>query len=184
MKRASVILLALLFLCVPALAQDREITLPEKPNTVKYVDYSLKNTGYWFSVMPSAGYASCEDTISWVGQIDFLNGYRFSEYLKVGVGVSPRYYISKDVPQQFTVPVFAVVQGNMMSQYYSMFSPWWNVQAGYSIKEGPMASAGIGIKTGGIRSNFVMALNFTVQSRNYLDCPTMCIYSLKIGYEF
>ncbi len=170
-----VIIATLLFGFVAAgLAQhNQNITLPERPKRAKYVDYSVKQTGWWCAAQLGGGYSTT--TNAFFGQFDFVNGYRFSEFLKVGVGVSPRLGLK-------TIPIYAEVRGNIISQEDTMFAFYWNGDVGYAINGGFYASPGVGMKFGGIRHNFLIGVHYTFEGQK--EGSPLHMVGLRIGYEF
>ena len=173
MKKLLIITAIMLGFVALGLAQNNNVTLPEKPKRAKYVDYSIKQTGWWCAAQIGGGYSTTSNRF--FGQFDFVNGYRFSEFLKVGVGVSPRYGLK-------TIPIYAEVRGNFISQEDTMFAFYWTGDLGYSINGGFYASPGVGMKFGGIRHNFLVGIHYAFEMQKK-DSP-LHLVGLKIGYEF
>lgn len=175
MKKLMIIATLLLGLVGVSLAQSSSITLPEKPKRAKYVDYSVKQTGWWCAAQLGAGYATNGHVF---GQFDFVNGYRFSEFLKVGVGVSPRIGLN-------TIPIYAQVRGNFISQEDTMFAFFWNADMGYAINGGIYASPSVGMRYGGIRHNVLLNLYYAFEGQKpEVSDQLLHIVGLRIGYEF
>ena len=84
--RKYIVTAVLLGFSLCSYGQNNNVTLPEKPNRNKYVDYSTKESGFWCAAQIGANYG---DT-ALLAQLDVIGGYRFSEFLRVGIGVSPR----------------------------------------------------------------------------------------------
>ena len=186
MRKTLTILAVLLGMASMAFAQhNQNITLPEKPkNRAQYVDYSMLRSGYWCAVQLGGFYGS-----GFAAQADFVNGYRFSEWIKVGAGVSYDY----NFRGFSTLPVYVDVRGNIISQEDTMFAIWWSADAGYSVgldpenKGGVYFSPGIGIRQGGIRHNFILSLNYMMQGQSFEDTSRnqlLHFVGLKLGYEF
>lgn len=175
MKRVVIIFTLLLGISTISFAQNNEITLPQKPKRAKTVDYSVKDSGYWLATQ--AGVSYCGGKL--FGQFDFVNGYRFSEFLKVGVGVSPRIGIK-------SIPVYVDLRGNFFSQADRMFAICWNVDGGYAFNNGGIyASPSVGMRFGGIRHNFIVGINYMLQGQeNDDEHPLLHAVGLRIGYEF
>ena len=175
MKRIVIIFALLLGISSMSFAQDNEITLPQKPKRAKFVDYSVKETGYWLAAQAGVSYYAG----NLFGQFDFVNGYRFSEFLKIGVGVSPRIGLK-------SIPVYVDLRGNFFSQADSMFAIWWNVDGGYAFNNGGIyVSPSAGLRFGGIRHNFIVGINYMLQGQeNAEDHPLLHAVGLRIGYEF
>jgi len=171
MKKNIIFLAVVLGVAVGTYAQDRQVTLPERPNRSKYTDYSTKDDGFWCAIQLGANYG---DT-GFVAQLDAIAGYRFSEFLKVGVGVSPRIGLK-------SVPVYFDARGNIIPQIDRMYSFYWNFDLGYAIKDGIYLSPGLGIMFGGIRHNFLIGLNYTLQG--FENVQPKHFGGVRIGYEF
>lgn len=192
------IVCAICYLCISIVsgyAQDQTITLPEKPARGKYVDYSLKDSGWWIAAQITGGLATTNDNIhAGLIQVDIINGYRFSEFLKVGIGFSPRYYFSHNsfplrdkrmIFGVYSLPIYADIRGNFISQEDTMFAPYWNADLGYSIHEGLFFSPGVGLKIGSIRHNVLFGVNYTIQGHNVNEVKGIIhIFSIRLGYEF
>ena len=177
MKKILICAIVLFGFLAKGLAQhNTNITLPERPKRAKYVDYSVKQTGWWCAAQIGGGYSTT--TSDFFGQFDFVNGYRFSEFLKVGVGISPRIGLK-------TIPIYAQARGNFISQEDTMFAFFWNADLGYAINGGIYASPSVGMRYGGIRHNFLVNLYYALegQKTETSDKP-MHLVGLRIGYEF
>lgn len=195
MRRLVCIVILCLGVEVLSLAQQKDIILPEVPDRAHYVDYSVKRSGWWCAAQLSGAFATTEDDMyARVFQFDFINGYRFSEFLKVGLGISPRIYASgNDFPLDddkllfgiYSLPVYADIRGNFVSQEDTMFAPYWNVDFGYAINEGVYLSPGVGLKYGGIRHNLLIGINYTLQghSAGEFNKP-IHLLGIRLGYEF
>lgn len=194
--RRTICCLCLLFLTIHSgFAQERSITLPEKPTRARYVDYSNKNTGWWCSAQFYGGIATTDrDIHNGYYQVEFVNGYRFSEFFKVGIGIAPRFYSSDEqFPLRndkllfgiYSLPIFAEVRGNLISQEDRMFAPYWRLDAGFAVNEGAFLSPGIGIKYGGRRHNVLLGLNYTLQGHKAgVFNKAVHLFGIHIGYEF
>ena len=176
MKRVILVAALLLGVEVGAFAQNQNVKLPEKPKRAKYVDYSIKETGWWCAAQLGGGYSTT--TERFFGQFDFVNGYRFSEFLKVGVGVSPRIGLR-------TIPIYAQARGNFISQEDTMFAFFWNADLGYAINGGIYVSPSVGAKFGGIRHNFLVSIHYALEGqRHEVSDKPLHLVGLRIGYEF
>lgn len=146
--------------------------------------------GYWTAIELNAGVSLLLDKKN-VGIVQFawINGYRFNEYLRLGVGIGGRYYVNNDacrdsgIPWAF--PLFLDVRGNIISQQTNRLVPYWSMDVGASIRDNFFFSPTLGLRFGGKRSDILLGLSYTGQS---LDSPTGSKFtnmmSLKIGYEF
>lgn len=189
MKKHLLIIAAILGLAVTASAQVR---LPEKPTRVSsHTDYQVKESGYWFGALLDGYFASNGRSIGGAAQFNILNGYRFSEFLRVGIGIAPRYYFYGNADfcgqngQPFSVPIYADVRGNINAQADAMFAFCWSADAGYTINEGVYLSPFIGVHVGDIRHNFTAGISYVFQGHNVVgyDRPIHLV-GLRLGYEF
>ncbi len=188
MKKHIIIIVA--FICIVSNV-TAQITLPELPKRAKSVDYSMKETGYWIAAEFSGAFATNSHHQSAVLQLGIINGYRFSEFLKIGIGVTPRYYFNA-IPdfcgkngKPFSLPIYLDIRGNITPQADAMFAFCWSTDLGYSINEGIYASPCIGIRAGGIRHNFLANLYYTFQGHNVINSTEpIHLIGLRLGYEF
>ena len=162
-----------LILCfsIVAIAQEKNVTLPERPNRSKYSDYSTKDAGWWCAIQIGISYG---DTAI-LGQLDIVTGYRLSEFLKIGIGVSPRVGLK-------SIPVYIDVRGNIIPQVDRMHSFFWKVDVGYALNDGIYLSPGLGMQLGGIRHNFLVGANYTLQG--FKEVSPKHFAGIYIGYEF
>lgn len=194
MRRIVIVILLTFTSIVSSFSQNRTITLPDRPKRGQYVDYSIKDSGWWCAAQLNGGVASTTDAhYSAVYQVDFVNGYRFSEFLKVGIGVSPRLYgggngfpLREDGRSiVYSLPIYVDLRGNIISQADTMFAPYWNVDLGYSINEGIYLSPCVGMKFGGIRHNFIVGISYGLQGHKTESYnKPIHLLGLKAGYEF
>lgn len=176
MKKLLVIMVILFSVLCAGWSQNPHVTLPERPKRAKYVDYTIKQSGWWCAAQLGAGFSTT--TNRFFGQFDFVNGYRISEFLKVGVGVSPRLGIN-------TIPIYAQGRGNFISQEDTMFAFFWNADLGYAINGGIYASPSVGLKCGGIRHNFLASVYYALEGQKpEVSNQPLHLVGLRIGYEF
>lgn len=195
MKRFLIIAISLVISLVSVYSQERNIILPEKPTRAKFIDYSVKNTGWWIAAQLSGALATTSNN-SKAGayQVDIINGYRFSEFLKVGIGFSPRIYSSSvEFPRSdgkmifgvYSLPIYADVRGNIISQEDRMFSFYWSADMGYTVNEGLFFSPGVGLRLGGIRHDMLLGLFYSLQEhRAEAYKGVLHMFGVRIGYEF
>ncbi|MCC8154321.1 MAG: hypothetical protein LIP01_08960 [Tannerellaceae bacterium] len=158
---------------------------------IKYIDYSELNTGYWISPEISAGSSVLLNKRNvQVVNASVVNGYRFSEFLKVGIGVGVRYYIDNDkfrdssIPWAF--PVFANVRGNFMTNEYRKTVPYWSVDVGVAIRDGLIFAPTLGLRIGERRSAFLVGITYSYENPEKLNNDSSGTSFLlgKIAYEF
>lgn len=190
MKKMLLFLTAI-FSGIAAFSQENAVRLPAVPNKHDYVQYSEKNNGFWCSAGVTAGYSITSGKGACEVSADFIGGYRFNEYVRLGMGVSPRFLVAshRDFPksgQSVECPLYFDVRGNFLPQDQRMFSPYWSFDAGYTFNCGAYASPTLGLKFGGLRNDFLIGLSYVMQQYVYKeDCMGIRnMICLKLAYEF
>lgn len=184
--------------------QNTEKAMPAESTEKKFVDYKEHDKGYYTAVELNFGgalgnYSMMNLDLQWV------NGYRFNEFIKVGIGFAARYYlkdenrfIEKDSiiskGKQFAFPIYVDIRGNFMAQKTRMFTPYWSFNVGYIIRDNFFFSPTVGMKFGQKRHNFLVGLSYTGQISKVVpniipaDKPLknrfINILAVKIAYEF
>lgn len=173
-------------------AQENQVTrMPEKPNRTSYKVYTQQEKGYWFSVEGLVGTMADpnEKKVQFVGG-DFVNGYRFSEFLRAGVGIGMKYYIDSDKVRTSSLswgfPLYANVRGNIISQNDRAAVPFYSVEVGTEIRNGFFFSPLIGLKIGEQRNSFTVGVSYTYIKMDTWrkDGDGRNLVTLKFGYEF
>lgn len=175
------------------------VVTPIDPQNKKYIHFSEYEKGYWIAGEVSAG-ASIMHGKRNVGftQLAMINGYRFCDYLRVGIGLGVRYYVENDnrriKSSPWAFPVFLDLRGNFTSQKLDRVAPYWAFDTGATFTDGFFFSPTLGVKFGGNRSNFLLGLSYTGQNmRTYKISGDDAMkksnelnhmLSLKLGYEF
>lgn len=188
MKQIFVTLLALV-LCHAATAQVRTVRMPEKP--LSGTNIAENSTGYWCSIEANGGSTLMENhrNVALVSA-EFTNGYRFSQWIKVGAGLGIMYYPSnnkvRDTRNHLSMPLFLNARGNILSEEIRSTVPYWAVNLGTSIPDGFFLTPTVGLRIGEKRSAFLVGLSYTI--RHLTTYPgTLHNYSgamVKVGYEF
>lgn len=184
----------ILFLCsalasLSCFAQDRTIKMPEEP--VKGRNIAELNTGYWCSIEANGGSTLMEShkNVALVN-VEFTNGYRFSQWIRVGAGIGVTYYPNngnvRDTKNHLSMPLFVNARGNILSDEIRRTVPYWSVNAGASLPDGFFLTPTVGLRVGEKRSAFLVGVSYTL--RHLKTCPgSMSGYSgamVKLGYEF
>lgn len=173
-------------------AQDRQIRMPAVPKQEKYTEFTLKNKGYWCSVeFGVASSAKFHETCMWTSTLSFVNGYRFNDYLRLGVGIGAGYYfanndVARDTDIKWTMPIFVNARGNFMSQEVREIVPFWSVDIGGAVRDGFLFTPSVGCRIGERRSAFLVSLGYSyrgIDAKRGLGNSRSFIL-LKIGYEF
>ena len=153
--------------------------------------------GWWCAAeMHTAGFWYPPQVSNGILGLSFTNGYRFSEYIRIGVGFGVHatkehgdyIYQSPYKLQSASLPLFLNVRGSILSQESRKCVPYWNLDAGYAfLKNLFFFDAGIGMRVGGVRHSFVLSANYfgqTVDVHYQKEAKFSNGILFKIGYEF
>lgn len=188
MKRFVVLTIALAALA-HAYAQDREIKMPEDP--VARTNIAEADKGYWCAIEVGGGSTAMENmkNVALAG-VAFSNGYRFCQYLKVGVGIGVLYYPNsgnvRNTSNHLSMPLFVNAHGNILSDRIRHVVPFWTVNVGTSLPDGFFLTPGVGLRIGEKRSAFLIGANYTLRHlKSYPgNADNYSGAMLKLGYEF
>ena len=184
--------LFLLTLATIAQAQERVIRMPEAPKQSKYTEFSQNDRGYWWSTDVAVGPALVfhEKTLLTTG-VNFVNGYRFDDYLRLGIGIGAQYHALhnddiRDTDVKWTMPIFLNARCNFVSQEVREIVPFWSVDLGGVIRDGFMFTPSIGARIGAQRSAFLISLGYSLRTIDAKEnhAKTRNYIVLKLGYEF
>lgn len=172
--------------------------IPDPTNNNNHKDYMLENQGFWCAGELIGG-LSCNTNgkNAQLVELDFVGGYRFNEYIRVGLGVGARYYINNSSlrykSNAWAMPIFANVRGNIMSTESRTIVPYYSVDLGGTIRDGFMFRPTIGVRFGEPRSAFTVGLSYMGQSmaqftydnsKKVANQKFTSFVALKLGYEF
>lgn len=174
-----------------AYAQYRDVKLPEEKKQVKFRDHSNEKKGFWCAIEADGGSSVMDGkkNMQYVAAT-FTGGYRFSEYIRIGLGVGAKVYVNNSDVNMYGsrvgVPIFANARGNFISAYDRDGVPFWSVNIGGVTSQGIYFNPTIGYSFGGLRNNFLIGLSYTLQAfQNSSGTNTAYSYlGVKIGYEF
>lgn len=164
----------------PAVKEDRAIR-----------DMTDNDTGFWMSAQVNGSYSVfiSDKCTPWT-ELDVAGGYRFNQYLKVGVGFGGRYYFENDRLRnnnvKWSFPIFATVRGNFIPDDYRSVTPYYSLDLGAAIRDGFMWRPTVGLRIGQSRSAFLVGITYTGQSLKYKTGKDRYIsgVGLTLGYEF
>jgi len=197
-KRHFLAILMAGILCISSFAQSkptREVKMPTERNLgINQTDYQNLETGFFMTGELSGGWSlnSGKSNLGFT-ELDATGGYRFSQFLRVGIGIGVRYYIdNKDVRRMshdWGMPLFLNLRGNFIPDDYRDVVPFWSVDAGATFPDGAMFRPSVGIRVGSPRSAFVASVGYLGQNIRTLSINDKkhSFYSfitLKLGYEF
>lgn len=164
----------------PAVKEDRAIR-----------NMTDTDTGFWMSAQVNGSYSVfiSDKCTPWT-ELDVVGGYRFNQYIKVGVGFGGRYYFENDRLRsnnvKWSFPVFATVRGNFVPDDYRSVTPYYSLDLGAAIRDGFMWRPTVGLRIGQSRSAFLVGITYTGQSLKYKTGKDRYIsgVGLTLGYEF
>src|SRR5574344_1184450 len=167
-----------------------QVTLPQKPHT-NYTDLSSEENKYWCAIEGSTGSTiKINHKNLQMGNILFTNGYRFCEYIRLGIGAGVRYYYNnsdiRGTDIKWAFPIFADIRGNILSQDVRSTVPYYALDIGAAIQDGIMISPTIGLRFGRKRSAFLIGLNYEYDQMRFSTKKHQGTNSvlLRLGYEF
>lgn len=188
----TAIFISMLFVVSVACAQYRNVILPESPKSTKYKDYTSEGaTPFWFS-LETQGISSVMEKRKNMQAVDltFTGGYRFSEYIRVGLGFGGRAYVNnnevRNSEHALCFPIFANARGNFISAQDRDGVPFWSVNVGGITNDGAFFNPTIGYSFGGLRNNFLIGLSYSIGAFKNSDDKntTYSFCGIKLGYEF
>lgn len=180
---------------VNRISYGKKPTIPSEYNPGDYVDYTEFEKGFWCAVELVGAY-SChiENDNGALTELDIVGGYRFNEYLRIGLGLGARYYIENEKIRysdiKWSFPIFANVRGNIIPSEHRTIVPFYSVDLGGTVRDGFMIRPTIGVRFGDPRSAFTVGITYLGQtlkapkeagsySRDYTS-----FVGIKLGYEF
>lgn len=184
---------ALALAVISASAQQRHsgYTLPDTPKRAAYTDYSSLDRGFWCAVQLTPAITSDRvGRCKGLAQADVVAGYRFNEFFRVGLGISPGINAGTRIfPKDgggpypiYSMPIYADVRGNIISQESRMAVPYWSVDAGYTINDGIYLSPTMGVRFGSVRNNLLVGLTYIFQRVGSVNSYNAA--GLRLGFEF
>ena len=186
-----IILFAILLFFTDTMAQDKNIRLPEKPKQGTYVDYEMQDKGFWCGVETDGGSSIMlsHTNMQYVNLL-FMGGYRINEFIRVGIGFGPRFYVNngdiRNSEHNVSIPIFATARGNFLSAYDRDAVPYWSMHIGGAVRDGFYMSPTLGYSFGGLRNCFLIGICYTLSTFEDLckDNRRYSYFGLRLGYEF
>lgn len=183
--------------------------IPKAPKS-QFVDHSESVKGFWAAADLLGGVSVDHDSAiksTFPVELQITFGYRFSEFLQVGVGAGFRHYIDNKMARCYhndkkewenygwSFPIYGQARGLFYSGQSRTVVPFWQMTVGHSINDGFMLSPGLGLRFGSReRHHFNLGIGYTAQwTRLYNDDPTagschkfgaLHILQLRVGYQF
>lgn len=194
-------LIACIAIMMPALAQENQVTrIPTVPSKDSNSPRSVRTyeTGFWIAPELTGG-ITCRTNHPNLGfgEFDVSGGYRFCQYLKVGIGAAVRYYFNNDKVRfkntKVVFPLYFNVRGNMIDETYRTTVPYYSFDIGATTQDGFMVRPTVGIRIGESRGAFLLGLSYVGQNyRVKVSDGTNVVrgnhfisgVALRVGYEF
>lgn len=177
-----------------ALAQQvgtREVRMPQEGATdvvtKSYTDY---RQGFFCAVQASTAYTLDNHCNIGFTAVEAIGGYRFDDYLRVGVGLGARYYYDtagkRNCTHDWGMPLFLDLRGNFIPNGYRDVVPFWSMDLGTTFPDGVMVRPAIGLRIGQPRSAFIVSLGYIGQNMRVYDGQKKFKsgINLSLGYEF
>lgn len=172
---------------------DRSMPKDAAKSTASYTDYGDMDSGFWFSTeIGEALSCNIKGGNYTFTELDAIGGYRFNEFLRLGIGIGARYYNNNG--HRFSsiswgMPIYGTVRGNIIPGEYRNVVPYYSVDMGASIRDGFMFRPGIGMRIGQKRNAFIASLSYLGQNiisteNNARKNKFTSFVMLRIGYEF
>ncbi len=190
MKKILTVILIMTF-ATSLYAQDN-IRLPERPkNRTQYRDLTVQEHGYWTAVELGGGMTTMFNRSNMaMVDLDWVNGYRFSEFFRAGVGLGVKYLFNNDKVRTSSVawvfPVYVNARGNFISQQDRGSVPFWSVNVGGEFRGGFLFAPTLGYRFGASRHSFTLGVGYTLSQYDTYKKNNEMIGTihLKVGYEF
>lgn len=195
MKNLVYITLALFFGVATMNAQENVVNrIPSVKHDSSQVQLDQLEKGFWIAAEVTGGYSVQVDRKNLgLGEFDVTVGYRFNEYLRVGVGTGVRYYFYKNFPRyhdsKFGMPLFFGARGNFISGKYRSVVPYWGMEVGASFPDGVMVRPTVGLRFGTSRNVWTLGISYMGQDLSVIgDNGSKKLYTnflmLRTGFEF
>ena len=196
MKRIILSAIMAAAVALASMAQERTVNrIPTVSKDTNQEQYTTFDRGVWVAAEALAGYSShLAGHNMGVGEIDVTVGYRFNQFIKLGVGIGGRYYIDqKDLRRHSSawgMPLFVAARGNMIPGLYRKVVPYWGMELGGSIRDGFMMRPTVGIRVGEPRQAFTLGFSYmgqsiaTYNSKGEDSNRFTSFFCLRAGFEF
>lgn len=168
---------------IPAVKPDRS-----------QVQLSEVEKGFWISAELMGGYSIQVDHKNLgIGEFDVTAGYRFNEFIRIGVGTGVRYYIYDKFPRwhksKFGMPLFFAARGNMMTDKYRSVVPYWGFEVGTTFPDGIMFRPTLGLRFGTSRRAWTLGISYMGQNLSLYghdgkEHRYTNFFMLRTGFEF
>lgn len=200
-KLLTLVFVASAIMCSAQSKPTREVVMPtEKAQTSDLKDYFNIERGFYGSVDFNGGILFGPSHYGSVGftEIDIIGGYRFSEYIRVGLGLGARLHIDPNhhryMTHKWAMPIFLDARGNFIPTGYRTVVPFWSFNIGGSCPDGFMIRPSVGFRIGQKRSAFLVSIGYIGQQVRSIDPevlggiekthPIFSGLNITLGYEY
>lgn len=172
-------------------AQSHNPILPPVGKDPTLSTYGNTDSGFWCAGQANIAYSTFLTSANTpYFELDFVGGYRLSQYLKPGIGIGGRYYSSNGNVRvrklAWSMPLFVNLRGNIVDETYRDVVPYYSVDLGGVIRDGFMWRPSIGLRVGQKRSAFTAAVTYTLQTLKYRSGKDKAasFVGVTLGYEY
>lgn len=199
MKKFLAIFVLALMTMGTVLEAQGPVRMPRRPDTRRNVHnhHSIPQMeqGFWCAVEFDLASSMMPQSRNMQDMgLQFVGGYRISEFLRLGLGVGFRNYINdpgvRDRDDAWAFPLFFNARGNIVTQEIYHAVPFWSLSVGSATRDGMMVQPNIGVRFGTPRNAFTAAIGYRFQQMNTTyDCKinerdAVNFLALTLGYEF
>ncbi len=171
---------------------ENDIIMPNSPKTNNSeVNIAELDKGYWCSIEAGGGCTTMQGMKNVaMTEFTFTNGYRFSQYLKLGIGFGGLWYINNSNVRKdnrsLAMPIFCNIRGNILSDNTRMTVPYWSLNIGSTIGDAFFMTPTIGIKIGEKRSAWLVGIGYSLRDLQITNGQYKSYHSafLRVGYEY
>ncbi|MDE5773117.1 MAG: hypothetical protein K2H86_01495 [Muribaculaceae bacterium] len=171
---------------------DEASTVPPVAKNPSLVDYMEFERGFWMRANFNASASIfVSHTCTPIFDLTIAGGYRFSQFLKVGIGLGARIYVNNEKIRcrhsMWAMPIFATIEGNFINESNRTVTPYYSYDIGASISDGFMMRPTVGLRIGQARSAFTVGITYTGQDLKYayggMRKFVSCL-GVSMGYEY
>ncbi len=164
-------------------------TVGKNPSLVDYMDF---DRGFWIRANFNASMSIfVSHKCTPLFDVTVAGGYRFNQFLKVGIGLGARVYVMNDDirtrTSMWAMPLFATIEGNIINDDNRTVTPYYSFDIGGTMPDGFMMRPTVGLRIGQSRSAFLVGLTYTGQVLKYKYSMTNRFISclgVSLGYEY
>lgn len=179
---------------------------PKMKKQRRYVSFEDRPNRLYFFAVELSGGGTVESRVNpqtFPIELSVVNGFHFSQFFRLGIGVGARYYIqgrvngnrdynpARSMASPWAAPLFIDLRGNIISHDGRNLVPYWSLDAGYTFGDKNFFfTPTLGLSIGGMRNNVLVGVYYMGQFiKNPLNNPlnkTQLLdgLGLKVGFQF